>query len=195
MSWKCYSLGTYEKAIDVTNRATYKLKQLGYVEPTYTKNLEYYGSYQVTINGEIYVSSFWKPNSGSYDFYLWVNDETNDLLITSNNASATPGCDLRNMLNWAIMSGTKSSTGEDGLFVFKGLNYAASSFTNASVVGTDSYSYIVLYKAAFFYHAQCVDVPFVSNIFWGTKKLSVGATITVGTDRFVCLGGYLYAKL
>ena len=153
------------------------------------------GVISIDVGGTTYDVPLW-VESTSFSYYLCVNDETNDILVTTASNKESGSNMLYYMVCAALLSGTNAETGESGLFYITKAYQAAYGFTNLWYGTFDDSSVMLLHRAIFAKDSYGNPIaPFVSTLYWGSKKLSVGATFTIGADSFVCLGGYLYAKL
>lgn len=188
MSWKIYGLGTAPNQNVVSREVVYKLQELGYDATNTT------GSFIVAIDGNQYTATV-AIQSGERPYYLCVNDETNDIVVTTLNTSATStGCNFSYLVAAAILSGKNIQNGENGMFVIANTAVNSSSFSNASVPSPGN-GYLVLQRAYFVPYSSYNANTFVSTLYWGSSPLTPGIVVEVGTDRFVCLSAFLYAKL
>ena len=189
MSWKMYSLGNCNGNTGVYPVALSKLEELGYA-PSFES-----GQLTVTIGGVAYTSALNAP-SGTIPYYLCVNDETNDIVISTIYANALyPSTSLNYTICFALLSGTNILTGESGVFpVNPGM--AATNYSNAQTVQTAT-NIMLLQRAVFTsaYSEYYCPYNFKSTLYWGSIALTPSVVAVVGEDRFVCLGGFLYAKL
>ena len=186
MSWKMHFLVNSNTGSTVKNAMLAKLDELGYV---YTYNSP---TLTVTINGVEYAAKF-NPtyNSNSTSFYMFVNDETGDLLITCTHGGTGT---LSNSICLAILSGTNLEDGTNGLFPVASTATTPSYVVSGWGAGSPS-NLILLRKLVFFKNAGFCDYNFESAIYEGSTRHAPGIVISVGSDYFVCLAGAYYAKL
>ena len=192
MSWKIYTIGNCNSDSAIAQKAAAKLTELGY-SASYTSN-----KLSVAIDGVTYEGVTSHIGSDNAMHYLAINDTTKDLLVLPSGEKAThSGASFKYMVAFAVLSGTKIPSGEAGLFHIKNTSTSPSSISSTGDV-IAPIDYVLLQQAVFVATSNntsyCTE-SFVSNLYWGSSGLTTGVVITMGEDRFVCLGGWLYAKL
>ena len=150
----------------------------------------------VTPSGEAYEVGVIGQNYGSYPYYLFVNDETWEFVVTMYSTDKSASDNLGFVLCSALLKGIGMDTGAESFFTpsYGGGATGASNITNMwnSTVPSGN---IGLQKAVFFAYGGVNNNGFISNLFWGSADLAPGVVVTVGTNNFLCLSRQLYLKL
>lgn len=196
MSWKMHSLGNKKYSYGVANAAIPVLTEYGY---TCTFSYDYATTGQMDVaapNGEAYVVGVGGQNDGDFPYYLFVNDETWEFVITMYSTSKTASSSLKYVICAALLRGTDMDTGADGLFslYIDGSSPSADSVTNMWKSSVPS-GKIGLQKALFFAYSNAIQNGFHSELFWGSSAQSPGVVVTIAAGNFLCLSQQIYVKL
>lgn len=197
MGWKMYYLVNDYKPKPVANAALPILEDLGYSPAYAATDSTSVGVLSVTIDGVVYSGNVYAAQN-IVAHYLCVNDETNDILITSSyqNSSGLTA-NPKNSVCFAILSGTDLLSGAPGMFSIN-TNTPFNTIANTWNSTAPPSEVFVIQKAVFFANASYTAYNannFESTLYWGSTAHSPGMVVSIGADSFVCLGFNLFAKL
>ena len=194
MGWQIHPLGNLSKAKSIASAAIPVLESLGYAA-SYANSTDTQGTLSVTVDGNTYDCGLTSAHSSTnYQTYLLANNETKEIVIYQAGASPYASSAFSKLVNLYLFRGTDVKTGETGLFTQSALSGNINSVSNPWIVNDTSMEHIILQKAVFLYGTH--GSPFIAeNVFWGTAGYTPLATCQVGDDTFMCLNGFLYAKL
>ena len=196
MSWKMHSLGKLTYSNAVYNAAKPILESYGYT-CSFSSSYATEGIIATaTPNGGAYEVGVAGQNDGSYPYYLFVNDETWEFVITMYSTSYSATSNLKYVICAALLRGTDMDNGADGTFslYINGASVAANSVTNMWTSSVPS-GKIGLQKAVFFAYSNVIQRGFCSGLFWGSSDNAPGVVVTIGKDNFLCLSRQIYTKL
>lgn len=199
MGWKFYSLGDQKSAQNIANAAIPYLEGMGY-SVVYSNTGTTSGDLAITIDGVAYSCILYLANSTAYPTYLMVNDETNEILIGQTGRSVSASSQLNYIVCMALLRGTTVKTGEVGLFPVGCSGSQAAYFTNWWGRFEHQDELLCLQRAVFIKHTASTGTVQVaesifSDLYWGNRLYTPGATCAVGSDTFMCLNGCMFAKL
>ena len=194
MGWQIHPLGNFSSAQNIANAAIPVLQSLGYTA-SYANSTGTQGTLSVTVDGKTYACGLTSAHSSTnYQTYLLANNETKEIVIYQAGANPYASQALSKLVNLYLFRGTDVKTGEAGLFTQSALSGYVYSVSNPWNVNDTSMEHIIMQRAVFLYGTH--GSPFIAeNVFWGTAGYAPLATCKVGNDTFVCLNGFLYAKL
>ena len=198
MSWKIISLDDCANVQVVANRAIPRLAEFGYTA-LFTQSSTTSGTITITIDGVAYSCVLSLGSTTGYPTYLMVNSNTNEIVIGQTGRNVGGSTQFSYIASMMLLRGTDTKTGEAGLFPVR-TNTPASYFTNCWVSFDSTADQIYLQKALFKKYTSG-DTVFTENsfvadsIYWGSALYTPGATIAVGNDTFLCINGWIFAKL
>ena len=199
MSWKIYSLESCSSTQALADKAIPILREMGYTAE-YTNVSSREGAMAITVDGVTYSCGINVANTTSYQSFLLVNDETNEIVICQGGRGFGTSNPASYVMSLALLHGTATKTGETGLFALARTDQSLADFANPWYKINNSEDQIFLQRAVFRTYTNTSGVAvnvqaFVSDLYFGTAIYDPGATCAVGSDVFLCLNQNLYAKL